>query len=120
MIYQPGNNNNNGCKKSANYYKPRCKATTLFKPFTFKTVNKNGQSNYYTGFAPDATIADGLDKNWGDVTESSLASAIKYITTGAFRLANQPAYLEQPAVTNANSILDESSFKGTIVTGKKL
>ncbi|MEO5783452.1 MAG: S41 family peptidase, partial [Ginsengibacter sp.] len=52
-------------------------------PVSFKTVNKNGQSNYYTGFAPDATVGDGLDKDWGDVTESDFASAIKYITTGA-------------------------------------
>ena len=87
-------------------------------PVSFKTVNKNGTSDYYTGFAPDAIVADGLDKNWGDITETSLASAIKYITTGAFRLASQPSYQEQPQVTNGNSILDENTFKGT-VSGKK-
>lgn len=87
-------------------------------PVSFKTVNKNGTSDYYSGFTPDAIIADGLDKNWGDITETSLASAIKYITTGAFRLQAQPAFQEQPDVTTGNSSLDEHSFKGTI-TGKR-
>ena len=87
-------------------------------PVSFKTVNKNGSSDYYSGFTPDAIIADGLDKNWGDITETSLASAIKYITTGAFRLQSQPAYQELPQVTNGNSILDAHSFKGTISTNK--
>lgn len=87
-------------------------------PVSFKTVNKAGQSNYYNGFTPTALIADGLDKNWGDITETSLASAIKFITTGAFRLQAEPAYQELPQITNANLILDKHSFKGAIDTRK--
>ena len=89
-------------------------------PVSFKTVNKNGTSDYYTGFIPDAIVADGLDKNWGDITETSLASAIKYVTTGAFRLQSQPAYQELPQITNANAVLDEHSFKGTVGGRKTL
>ncbi|HUS01648.1 MAG TPA: S41 family peptidase [Chitinophagaceae bacterium] len=89
-------------------------------PVSFKTVNKIGQSNYYNGFTPDAIKADGLDKNWGDITETSLASAIKYITTGAFRLQTEPSYQELPEITNANLTLDKHSFKGTIDTRKIL
>lgn len=87
-------------------------------PVSIRSTNKNGVGNYFNGFTPDAIIADGLTKDWGDVNEASLASAIKYITTGSFRLQAEPAYQEQPQVTNGNSILDGPSFKGTISTNK--
>jgi len=89
-------------------------------PVSFKTVNRTGQSNYYNGFTPDAIIADGLDKNWGDITEASLASAIKYITTGAFRYQADAVYRELPQVTTANAELDKHTLKGTISTRKFL
>ena len=83
-------------------------------PVSFKTVNKVGTSDYYTGFTPDAIIADGLDKNWGDLTEASLASAVKYITTGAFRYQADAGYRELPQITTGNNLLDVPSFKGAI------
>jgi C-terminal processing protease CtpA/Prc len=85
-------------------------------PVSFKTVNSLGKSDYYNGFTPDALKPDGLDKNWGDINESNLASAIKYITTGSFRLQVEPVYTESPQITNANSIIEKPSFKGTIST----
>lgn len=57
-------------------------------PISFRTINSAGNADYYKGFAPDNLVPDGVDKDWGDVTEPSLASAIKYITTGSFRLAS--------------------------------
>ncbi|MDB5221631.1 MAG: hypothetical protein JWN83_298 [Chitinophagaceae bacterium] len=87
-------------------------------PVSFKTVNKDGKSDYYNGFTPDAIVADGLDKNWGDITETSLASAIKYITTGAFRLGSEPVYTELPQITKANALLDAHTFKGTVTINK--
>lgn len=54
-------------------------------PISFKTVNSAGNADYYNGFAPDKRSADDVTKNWGDVSEASLASALKYISTGAFR-----------------------------------
>ena len=89
-------------------------------PVSFKTVNKVGTSDYFSGFSPDAIIADGLDKNWGDVTETSLASAIKYITTGAFRLQADAGYREIPQITTGNDELEKTSFKGTISAKKNL
>ncbi len=71
---------------------------------------------YFNGFTPDAIVADGLDKNWGDPTEASLAEAIKYITTGSLRLQATEVYKEDPAVTAANHILDKPSFKGSVDT----
>lgn len=87
-------------------------------PVSFRTVNRLGNGNYFSGFTPDAIIADGLDKNWGDITEASLASAIKYITTGSFRLQSQPTYREEKSVTDGNTLLESPTFKGA-VTWKK-
>ncbi|HEY0432590.1 MAG TPA: S41 family peptidase [Chitinophagaceae bacterium] len=63
-------------------------------PISFRTINSAGNADYYTGFAPDNLAPDGVNKDWGDVTEPSLASAIKFITTGSFRLAGADRSLE--------------------------
>jgi len=89
-------------------------------PVSFKTVNKNGEGNYYNGFTPNSIVADGVDKDFGDITESSLANAIKYITTGAFRYQAGASYQELPQVSTGNNALDASSFKGTISSRKIL
>ena len=57
-------------------------------PISFKTVNSAGNADYYNGFAPDKAAPDGVNKNWGDVSEPSLASALRYISTGNFRSSN--------------------------------
>ena len=85
-------------------------------PVSIRSTNQVGSGNYFNGFTPNSVVADGLDKDWGDVTETSLASAIKYITTGSFRLQSQQDYQELPQITHANSVLDEHSFKGTVST----
>jgi carboxyl-terminal processing protease len=53
-------------------------------PISFKTVNSVGSAEYYDGFAPDKLTPDGINTNWGDVTEPSLAAALHYINTGSF------------------------------------
>ena len=85
-------------------------------PISFRSTNSNNQGGYFDGFTVDGVVADGLDKNWGDPAEASLAKAIKYITTGAFRLQAQDIYKEDPAVTAGNRILDKPSFKGSVDT----
>jgi C-terminal processing protease CtpA/Prc len=55
-------------------------------PISFRTINSAGNADYYTGFAPDKLSADGVDKDWGDTNEPCLSEALKYITTGSFRL----------------------------------
>lgn len=56
-------------------------------PISFRTINSAGNADYYSGFAPDKLTNDGVNKNWGDITEPSLAAALSYISTGAFRAA---------------------------------
>ncbi len=53
-------------------------------PISFKTVNSAGSADYYAGFAPDKLTPDGVDKNWGDTEEPSLATALNYIVSGTF------------------------------------
>lgn len=83
-------------------------------PVSFKTVNKNGEGNYYSGFTPNAIVADGLDKDWGDVTEASLASAIRNISGGNYRGNNEPIFNEASTVAGANYQLDKTMLKFTI------
>ena len=90
-------------------------------PVSFRTTNANGTGNYFSGFAPDAKVNDGLTKDWGDVTELCLASAVKYITGGSFRTAGEVLYQELlPQVRSGNKVLDEPSFKGAIETRRLL
>ncbi len=62
-------------------------------PVSFRSFNSAGYGGYFNGFAPDGIAEDGLDKNWGDTTETCLAKSIEYITTGSFaRTANESTY----------------------------
>ncbi len=90
-------------------------------PISFKTVNSVGSAEYYDGFAPDKLTPDGINKNWGDPTEPSLASALNYITTGSFngRVFNQNVDVQNKLMFNAqkayeplNSKLFEKKFIG--------
>ncbi|HSQ44830.1 MAG TPA: S41 family peptidase [Ginsengibacter sp.] len=89
-------------------------------PVSFRSSNSANSGSYFNGFTPDAIVADGLDKNWGDTSESCLAKAIKYITTGSFTAQALEVYKQDPVITSANKTLDQSSFKGMIdVRGMK-
>ena len=94
-------------------------------PVSFRTTNKNGEGNYYGGFNLNYTVADGLDKDWGNTTEASFASALSYITSGIFRGqaagSQTKTYQQSAQVKEGNRVLDLPDFKGTIdVRGMKL
>ncbi len=85
-------------------------------PVSSRTVNKNNEGNYFDGFALSNQAADGLNKELGDVEESCLASALKYIGTGAFRMSTateRQTMIIAPELLNANKKLDHQ-FKGMI------
>lgn len=89
-------------------------------PVSFRSTNKSGEGNYFNGFTPDKIVADGLDKDWGDINESSLASIIKYIGTGTFGFvpetigqANNSVKTKE-AIETANSRLGAKAFRGTV------
>ncbi len=92
-------------------------------PVSFRTINRNNEANYFNGFAPDHIAADGLDKNWGDVDESCLSKAIRYITTGSWaRVAptDQTLVNEQLRLIPSNSKLDLPAFKGMVTRPVKM
>jgi len=84
-------------------------------PISFRTTNKAGQGNYFGGFVPDKQVNDGLDKDWGDINEACLASALKYIGTGAFRSAAADApYIDKSQLRKGNDGLSGKEFKGMV------
>ncbi|HYF31418.1 MAG TPA: S41 family peptidase [Chitinophagaceae bacterium] len=83
-------------------------------PVSFRSTNSTGQGNYFDGMALDNTVADGLDKDWGDINEASLASVLKHISTGSFRLRSTDTYQANPVVDKSNETLSAPEFKGTI------
>ncbi len=86
-------------------------------PVSFRSVNKNGEGNYFNGMQPDATVDDGLDKPWGDINESCLASALHYINNGVFSRIS-PRAQQDTRLESGNTALDVKRFKGA-VSGQK-
>ena len=93
-------------------------------PVSFRSTNKAGQGNYFNGFAADSQQPDGLDKDWGDIGETALASVIKYVGTGSFtrttEIPGAAAGMVTPQIINANQALDVKSFKGAVLSAKKI
>jgi hypothetical protein len=84
-------------------------------PVSFRSTNANNEGAYFDGMALNQQAADGLDRNWGDLKESCLASAMNLITNGGFTGAPGPTYFrEKPAVANGNEVLERPGFKGAI------
>ena len=91
-------------------------------PISFKTVNSAGSAEYYDGFVPDKLTADGVNRNWGDVNEPSLAAALHYISTGSFARVstaedeqNRQLLTVQKQYQPLNSRLYENKFTGMFV-----
>jgi len=88
-------------------------------PVSFRSTNQKGEGAYFGGLPVAHKVADGLDKDWGDVDEASLASALRYITTGKFTngirsAQDDKAYRVSPEVSAGNATLDKTTFKGTV------
>ena len=87
-------------------------------PVSFRTTNKNGEGSYFDGFALNSQVPDGLDKDWGDLAETCLASAVSYISSGSFRTqsASGTGFRVKDDVQKGNVLLDAPAFKGTVDT----
>jgi len=59
----------------------------------------------------NSQVADGLDKDWGDISETCLQSALSNITTGAYRIS---ASRESIQIRSVNDVLAMPEFKGLI------
>jgi hypothetical protein len=80
-------------------------------PVSFRTVNKNGEGNYFDGMALNSQVMDGLDKSWGDVQENCLASALHFIKNGSY--ARVSARVNE-LIIDGNTRLGATKFKGAI------
>lgn len=85
-------------------------------PVSFRSTNKDGQGNYFNGMDLNSQVTDGLDKEWGDITETCLQSAISNITTGVFRTAGTKETVE---IKSVNDVLSAPEFKGAIDLRKR-
>jgi hypothetical protein len=86
-------------------------------PVSFRTINKNGDGNYFNGLDLDYQVVDGLNKDWGETGEGCLSSVLNYISSGSY--ARMGYTVEQRAalteeVQNSNTRLAEPKFKGMI------
>jgi carboxyl-terminal processing protease len=81
-------------------------------PVSFKTVNKNGEGNYYNGFTINTRVRDGVDANWGATNESCLAAALNTIAGTAGRSSG----VETIQNIQKNDNLSIKEFKGVIDT----
>ena len=86
-------------------------------PISFRTINSAGNADYYSGFVPDKVTADGVNKDWGDVTEPSLSAVLNYIATGTFGRAaeNRTLQLRMQAQQSAKPMqnqIESNKFTG--------
>lgn len=84
-------------------------------PVSFRSTNSQDQGNYFNGIAVDKTVDDGLDKDFGDITELRLASVLTYINTGTFGLAPREVGLNSTLeVQDVNRKLVGKMFRGAV------
>ena len=95
-------------------------------PVSFRSTNKNNSGNYFNGIAVDSQQPDGLDKDWGDVNESALASVLRYVGTGSFarnpngEVISSVAPMVTPQLINSNQKFIEREFKGSVVSPRRV
>lgn len=81
-------------------------------PVSFRTINKNGEGNYFAGIPLNNTVTDGIDKDWGDRSEAALSLILNGLRTGTYRLGSAPVL--DPSVEAVNAQFSRDDFKGTI------
>ncbi|HEY0668776.1 MAG TPA: S41 family peptidase [Sphingobacteriaceae bacterium] len=90
----------------------------------FQSKNSLGAGDYFDGFSPDASAADDVTRNFGEPQEASFASAIKYLTQGAFVASTSSVKIMGKTMsTSSVSFMDvgkDESFKGMIETRVKV
>lgn len=84
-------------------------------PVSFRTINKNGEGNYFNGFSPHYQVIDGLNMPWGDTRENCLGSTLQFIKTGSFARAGIAPRIELTKDVQAgNTKLGTTRLKGLL------
>lgn len=85
-------------------------------PVSFRSVNKNGEGNYFSGLALTSQVADGIDKDWGDVNESALGFILNALKNGTYRTEATSTFVEDANIEAVNNKLSGNAFTGAIDT----
>lgn len=83
-------------------------------PVSFRSTNGVGDGNYFDGIAVDKQVQDGLDKDWGDINESSLSSVLTHISTGGFGVVPPGLNSTLESEKKAGNQKMNRSFKGAV------
>lgn len=54
----------------------------VLRPVTFRTVNADGEGDYFEGIPPDCGAAERVDRELGDPSENMLSAALSRLATG--------------------------------------
>jgi carboxyl-terminal processing protease len=90
-------------------------------PVSFRSTNKDGQGNYFDGIPLDSKSADGVDKDWGNIQENSLANVLSYISSGNFvPLSTTSTLGTNVEVSAKNKVFSDRSFKGAVISPRSI
>lgn len=93
-------------------------------PVSFRSINGAMKGNYYDGFIPDKFVDDrtGLNKDWGDITENSLAAAITAINNGGVFVSTGSETIARSVVPISINrlLLNPARFNGLIDNRRKV
>ncbi len=73
----------NTCGKPVGFSPREYNSTKVFSIAHFDLSNSAGNANYYDGLAPTCKVEDDYSKAFGDPTELLLATALRYLSSGA-------------------------------------
>ena len=89
----------------------------------FTSINSAGQTDYFSGFAPDWDAADDVTRDFGDPKELCFAAALNYLVKGSFVSSSSLATLlsikgEKISSTSSSfevrNLDEDHSFKGMV------
>jgi hypothetical protein len=69
-----------------------CDESFRLRAVTFRSVNANGQGDYFNGLPVDCAAADDIFNPLGDPNEASLAAALEYMGTGSCLVSAAPGF----------------------------
>ena len=84
----------------------------------FSTKNSKGEGDYYAGINPTNVIKDDPTKDFGDITETNLATAISLLTSGSIAATKNQTMVVKGKKIMSNDVIitpiEDNSFKGMI------
>jgi hypothetical protein len=84
----------------------------------FSTKNSKGEGEYFAGMNPTHVINDDPTKDFGDITETNLATAVSILTGGSIASTSQKTMVVKGKKVMSSDVIitpiEDNSFKGMI------